>query len=55
MRELINQKKSAKIQYISIVDPQDLKPIEIIKGRVLIALAVYIGKTRLIDNVIVNC
>lgn len=54
MRGLINKKKSAKIQYISVVNPQDLKPVAKIEGRVLIALAVWIGKTHLIDNIIIN-
>ena len=54
MRQLINRKKSARIQYISIVDPKDLKPIDKIRGKVLIALSVWIGKTRLIDNIVVK-
>lgn len=52
IRQLINKKKSARIQYISIVEPKDLKPVDKIKGKALIALAVWIGKTRLIDNII---
>ena len=55
MRQLINKKKSAKIQYICIVDLENLKPVERIKGKVLIALAVWIGRTRLIDNLCLNC
>jgi pantoate--beta-alanine ligase len=54
MEELINKKNSAKVQYISIVDIEDLKPVDKIKNKVLIALAVWIGKTRMIDNLIVN-
>ena len=54
IRRIIEQKKRARVQYICIVDPQTLKPIEKIQGRVLITLAVYFGKTRLIDNVVVN-
>lgn len=54
MRHLIAKKKSARVHYISIVDLENLKPVDKIKDRVLIALAVFIGKTRLIDNIIVN-
>jgi pantoate--beta-alanine ligase len=54
MRRLIKQKKSASVQYICVVNPETLEPIEKIKDKVLIALAVYIGKTRLIDNIMVN-
>ncbi|MCM8795245.1 MAG: pantoate--beta-alanine ligase [Candidatus Omnitrophica bacterium] len=50
MRALIKKKKSAKIDYIAIVDPKTLKPVKKISGRCLLALAVWIGKTRLIDN-----
>lgn len=55
MRRLINKKKSACIQYISVVKHKDLEPLDKIRGKVLIALSVWIGKTRLIDNIIVNC
>jgi pantoate--beta-alanine ligase len=55
MKQLVNKKKSAKIQYISIVDLKDLKTLVRIKGKVLVVLAVWLGKTRLIDNLIVNC
>jgi len=54
MKQLINKKKSAKIQYISILDLKDLKTLVRIKGKVLVVLAVWLGKTRLIDNLIVN-
>ncbi|MCK8061032.1 MULTISPECIES: pantoate--beta-alanine ligase [unclassified Fusibacter] len=40
----------AKIDYIEIVDFSTLEPVEAISGKILIALAVYIDKTRLIDN-----
>ena len=54
IKKIINKKKTAKIDYIEIVDPNNLKSLGFIRGKVLIALAVWIGKTRLIDNVIVN-
>jgi pantoate--beta-alanine ligase len=54
MRQLINKKKSAKIQYIEIVDQDNLKALDKVRGKALIALAVFIGKTRLIDNIIIN-
>ena len=50
MRRLIKQRKSAKIDYIAVVDSEDLKPIKKISNGCLIALAVWMGKTRLIDN-----
>ncbi|MEK6727708.1 MAG: pantoate--beta-alanine ligase [Candidatus Omnitrophota bacterium] len=54
MNNLIKNKKAAKIEYIAIVDSKNLKPIEIIKNHCLIALAVKIGKARLIDNYLVT-
>ncbi len=41
-----------KIDYIEIVDFDNLQPIEKVKDNTLIALAVFVGKTRLIDNVV---
>jgi len=54
MERLIKEKPSAKIEYISIVDAEDLQDASLISGEVLVALAVFIGKTRLIDNVVIN-
>jgi pantoate--beta-alanine ligase len=42
--------KGARIDYISIVDRENLQPLETLRPNALIALAVFIGKTRLIDN-----
>jgi pantoate--beta-alanine ligase len=53
MTELIGKKRSTKVHYIEIVNPRDLSPVRRVSGRCLIAMAVNIGKTRLIDNRIV--
>jgi len=53
MREMIEE-TSGKIDYISIVDTKELREVDLIKGEVLIALAVYFGKARLIDNIILR-
>ncbi|MCY6369245.1 pantoate--beta-alanine ligase [Clostridium ganghwense] len=50
IEEEITKVPSAKIDYIEIVDSLSLSPVEKIEKSVLIAIAVYIGKTRLIDN-----
>jgi pantoate--beta-alanine ligase len=48
---IISKEKSAAIDYVEIVGGHDLKPLDKIgKENILIALAVRIGKTRLIDN-----
>lgn len=53
IRQVIQKINTAKIDYISIVDLDDLKPLKRIKDSCLIALAVRMGKTRLIDNIII--
>ena len=50
MAEVIEAEPLAKIDYIEVVDGEMLQPIEKIEGKVLVAMAVYIGNTRLIDN-----
>ena len=50
MKEIISAEPLAKIDYVSVVDALDMQPVEKIEKDVLVAMAVYIGKTRLIDN-----
>lgn len=51
MREFIlSFESTTKIDYIRIVDKFSLEPVSKIRGREVIAVAVYIGKARLIDN-----
>ncbi|MEO2508882.1 pantoate--beta-alanine ligase [Clostridium paraputrificum] len=40
----------AKVDYVEVVDSSSMGNLDIIKNNVLVAIAVYIGKTRLIDN-----
>ena len=54
MRNVIAAEKGPKIDYISIVDPENLKDVDRISRKALVALAVRIGKTRLIDNIILK-
>lgn len=53
MRVIINGEDLARLDYIAIVDTVSLEPLEEIKKEALIALAVYFGRIRLIDNIIV--
>lgn len=48
--DMIDTEPLAKIDYVEIVDWNTLEPVDTIEGPVLNAIAVYIGKTRLIDN-----
>ena len=51
MTELIRQQPLAEIDYISIADMETLKELDTVNPPALISLAVRIGKTRLIDNI----
>ncbi len=55
MKSIIEAEPLAKIDYVEMVDADSIKPISVAQGRVLTAMAVYIGTTRLIDNFIFTC
>ena len=50
MCEMIEAEPQARIDYVEVVDEATLSPLETVDRPVLVALAVHIGKTRLIDN-----
>ena len=54
MKRNIETEPLAKIDYVKIVDALTMQQTEKISGSILCAMAVYIGKTRLIDNFIVG-
>jgi len=56
MEEVVATEPLARVDYISIVDTRDLEPLQELRDdqTVLIALAAFVGKTRLIDNVVLN-
>lgn len=54
MKELIATEPMARIDYVEAVDLDSVQKVDKVEGEVLFAMAVYIGKTRLIDNFIVN-
>ncbi len=53
IRDIIESEPLAKIDYVEIVDFDSIQEKEEIEGSILAAVAVYIGKTRLIDNFII--
>jgi pantoate--beta-alanine ligase len=50
--ETIQAEPLAKVDYVELVDARTLQQVDSVERPVLVALAVYIGKTRLIDNFI---
>lgn len=55
MKQLIEKEPMAKIDYVKAANAETISPISEMNGSVLVAMAVYIGKTRLIDNFIYEC
>jgi pantoate--beta-alanine ligase len=53
-KQLIAQEQQVRLDYFEIVDPDTLEPIEKITGKTLVAVAAYVGTTRLIDNVVLT-
>jgi pantoate--beta-alanine ligase len=54
LADLIIRQPSAQIDYISIADAETLEELDVVKPPALVSMAVKIGKTRLIDNVVVE-
>lgn len=56
IEEVIATEPLARLDYVAVVDTRDLEPLHTLsdESTVLIAVAAYIGKTRLIDNVVLN-
>jgi pantoate--beta-alanine ligase len=52
VRETIGHAPLARIDYVELVDAQTLQPIEVVRQNSLVAVAVFFGKTRLIDNIL---
>ncbi len=50
MRDVIAAEPLARLEYVAVCDPQTLQPLDRLSPTVLVALAVHIGRTRLIDN-----
>lgn len=54
MQSIIEAEPLAKMQYVSCADPASLQELQQIKNSALLSMAVYVGKTRLIDNVVLG-
>ncbi len=51
---VLRKARGLRIQYLSVVEPSTLKPLTRVTGNALVAAAVFAGKTRLIDNVLIR-
>lgn len=54
MRDTINAEPLARLDYVSAADPATLQEVEEVKEGVLLSTAVFFGKTRLIDNILIE-
>jgi pantoate--beta-alanine ligase len=54
MRTIIEREGQAQVDYISVCDPKRFEELEEIQGEAMIALAVHVGKARLIDNCLIE-
>jgi len=50
-REVVNEAPLARIDYVEVVDAETLRPVEMTGSNSVLVLAVFFGKTRLIDNI----
>jgi pantoate--beta-alanine ligase len=53
-REEIAEEKSVRLDYLEIVDPDSLDPVESASDGALVAVAAFVGSTRLIDNILLS-
>ena len=49
-QKVINESAQARIDYVEVADAETLKPVEVVSTNSVLLLAVFFGKTRLIDN-----
>ena len=51
-KHVLAQEPAVRLDYFSIVDPDTLTPIQELTGKTLVAVAAFVGRTRLIDNTV---
>ncbi len=54
MKEVLGNEPLAQMQYVSCADYSSLEELDMIKGKTLLSMAVFFGKTRLIDNFVLE-
>ena len=54
MLSVMNEEPATQVEYAEVVDPETLEPIDDVSEGALLAIAIRIGKTRLIDNVLLQ-
>ena len=53
-KQVFSEDPSVRLDYLEIVDPETLDPVDDLSQRALVAVAAFVGKARLIDNVVLS-
>ncbi len=53
-KRVLGREPGARLDYLEVVDPSGLEPIEAVTGAALVAIAAFVGNTRLIDNLLLS-
>ena len=53
MKNYLQKYKLIRLDYVEICNPEDLSPLKVASKKAVILIAAYVGKTRLIDNIII--
>ena len=51
---MFRETPAVRVDYVCVVDPDSLEAIAEIKSSALVAVAAYVGTTRLIDNIVLT-
>ena len=54
MKDVLTSEPLAQMQYVSCADYETLEELNVVKGKTLLSMAVFFGKTRLIDNLVLG-
>jgi pantoate--beta-alanine ligase len=54
VRSILREGEDTRIDYIQIARYEDLSKIDELEGKIIVAVAVFVGDTRLIDNIVMN-
>ena len=49
-KDVIASARSARVDYVCLIDAETLEPLQTLRPKAVLALAIFIGGTRLIDN-----
>jgi len=54
MKDVLSSEPLVQVQYVSCADYDSLEELDVVTGKTLLSMAVYLGKTRLIDNFVLG-